>query len=143
MIISETKVRVRYGETDRMGFAYYGVYAQYYEVSRVEALRSFGFSYKEMEDRGVLLPVSKFEINYLKPAYYDDVLRVVCTIKDLPTVRFTFYYECFNSKNELLNTGTVVLVFVDKEKNKPCAPPSWFMVELLKHFKSNGLTNKK
>ncbi|MBC7862076.1 MAG: acyl-CoA thioesterase, partial [Bacteroidia bacterium] len=81
MIKSETIIRVRYGETDRMGFAYYGVYAQYYEVGRVEALRKLGFSYKEMEDRGVLLPVSEFKINYVKPAHYDDEVRVVCTIK--------------------------------------------------------------
>jgi acyl-CoA thioester hydrolase len=134
MIKSETIIRVRYGETDRMGFAYYGVYAQYYEVGRVEALRKLGFSYKEMEDRGILLPVSEFKINYVKPAFYDDEIKVVCTIKEIPTVRFNFYYECFNMRNELLNTGTVILVFMDKEKNKACAPPEWFMTEMRKHF---------
>ncbi len=134
MITAETTIRVRYGETDRMGYAYYGVYAQYYEVGRVEALRKIGFSYKEMEDRGVLLPVSEYSIKYLKPAFYDDLIRVVTTIKEMPGVRFTFDYECFNEKNELLNTGKIVLVFIDKEKNKPCSPPAWFTDQIKKFF---------
>ena len=134
MLISETKIRVRYGETDRMGYAYYGNYAQYYEVARVEALRKVGFSYKEIEDRGILLPVVDFTIQYKKPAYYDDLLTIVTTIKELPGVRFTFHYECFNENRDLLNTGVVTLVFVDKERNKPCIPPDWFMDEVEKYF---------
>jgi acyl-CoA thioester hydrolase len=134
MIKAETTIRVRYGETDRMGYAYYGVYAQYYEVGRVEALRKLGFSYKEMEDRGILLPVSEYCIKYIKPAFYDDEVRVVTTIKEIPGVRFNFYYECYNTQNDLLNTGQVTLVFIDKEKNKPCPPPDWFMEAIKKFF---------
>jgi len=134
MIRSETMLRVRYGETDQMGYAYYGVYAQYYEVGRVEAMRSLGFSYREMEERGILLPVVDYHIQYRKPAFYDDELRIVTTIREVPGVRITFHYECFNQKNELLNTGTVTLVFIDKARNKPTQPPEWFMDSFLKKF---------
>ncbi|MHB8259387.1 MAG: acyl-CoA thioesterase [Bacteroidia bacterium] len=134
MLISETTIRVRYGETDRMGYVYYGNYAQYYEVARVEALRKIGFSYKEIEERGIHLPVLDFTIHYNKPAFYDDELTIVTTIKELPGVRITFHYECFNGKKELLNTGMVTLVFIDKERNKPCIPPDWFMDEVEKYF---------
>ncbi len=135
MLKAETVLRVRYGETDRMGYAYYGNYAQYYEVGRVEALRKAGFSYKEMEDKGILLPVVDFAIQFKKPAYYDDEITIITTIKEMPSVRFTFHYECYNVQKELLNTGHVTLVFIDKEKNKPCFPPVWFLDEMKKYFK--------
>ena len=134
MIKTETTLRVRYGETDQMGFVYYGVYAQYYEVGRVEAMRSLGFSYKEMEESGVLMPVINLTINYKKPALYDDEVRIVTTVKEIPGLRITFDYECYNQKNVLLNTGTVTLVFIDKQKNKPMQPPQWFMDGFMKKF---------
>ncbi len=134
MIKTETTLRVRYGETDQMGFVYYGVYAQYYEVGRVEAMRSLGFSYREMEESGVLMPVINLTINYKKPALYDDEVRIVTTVKEMPGVRITFHYECFNQKNELLNNGSVTLVFIDKIKNKPMQPPQWFMDGFMKKF---------
>ena len=134
MIKTETTLRVRYGETDQMGFVYYGVYAQYYEVGRVEAMRSLGFSYKEMEESGVLMPVINLTINYKKPALYDDEVRIVTTVKEMPGVRITFDYECYNQKNVLLNTGSVTLVFIDKQKNKPMQPPQWVMDGFMKKF---------
>lgn len=136
MIRAETKIRVRYGETDQMGYAYYGVYAQYYEVGRVDAIRMLGFSYKEIENKGILLPVIDYSINYKKPAYYDDEITVVTTIREVPySARITFDYECFNEKKELLNTGKVTLVFIDKEKNRPVPVPDWFVKETEKYFK--------
>ena len=134
MIKTETTLRVRYGETDQMGFVYYGVYAQYYEVGRVEAMRSLGFSYREMEESGVLMPVINFTVDYKKPAKYDDEVRIVTTVKEMPNIRITFHYECYNQKNELLNTGSVTLVFIDKEKNKLMQPPAWFMEGFMKKF---------
>lgn len=134
MVKSETSVRVRYGETDQMGFVYYGVYAQYYEVGRVEAMRSLGFSYREMEEAGVLMPVINMNINYKKPAKYDDEVRIVTTVKEMPSIRITFDYECFNQHNELLNTGSVTLVFIDKVRNKPIQPPNWFLDAFMKRF---------
>ena len=120
----ETKIRVRYGETDQMSFVYYGVYAQYYEVGRVELLRSLGITYKELEKSGYALPVVNLQIKYNKPAYYDDELIIRTTIKEMPSARITFYYETINSKGELLNTGEVVLVFMDKKTGKPCLSPT-------------------
>ena len=93
MIKTETTLRVRYGETDQMGYVYYGVYAQYYEVGRVEAMRSLGISYREMEESGILMPVINLTINYKKPALYDDEVRIVTSVKDIPGVRITFHNE--------------------------------------------------
>jgi acyl-CoA thioester hydrolase len=136
MIKSKITIRVRYGETDQMGFAYYGVYAQYYEVGRVETLRQIGFSYREMEEKGIMLPVSDYNIKFIKPARYDDEVTIETTVRALPTVRFNFEYECFNSARELLNTGKVTLVFMDKKRNKACAPPDWFIEKIKHHFHS-------
>ncbi len=127
MIRSETKIRVRYGETDQMGYAYYGIYAQYYEVGRVETMRLLGFSYKEVEARGILMPVVDFTINYKKPAFYDDEITIITSLKEKPLgYRIPFEYECRNSAGELLNTGKVTLVCVEKETNRLCAMPGWF-----------------
>ena len=112
----ETKLRVRYGETDQMRYAYYGIYAQYFEVGRVELLRSLGVSYKEIEEMGYALPVVSFNVKYKKPAYYDDELTIKTTIKELPSTKITFYYETFNENKDLLNIAEVVLVFVNKRK---------------------------
>ena len=107
-----------------MSFVYYGVYAQYYEVGRVEFLRSLNISYKELEELGFALPVVNLNISYKKPAFYDDLLIVRTTIKEMPSARITFYYETINSMSELLNTGEVVLVFMDKKTGKPCLAPA-------------------
>ncbi len=130
MYVSETQMRVRYAETDRMGYAYYGNYAQYYEVGRVEALRQLGFSYRELEDSGILLPVHTFSITYLKPAYYDDLLTVRTMIKEKPMARIRFEYEMQNEKGELLNRGETTLVFIDAKTGKPCAAPAAFIEKL-------------
>jgi acyl-CoA thioester hydrolase len=127
MIQGEIKVRVRYGETDRMGYAYYGYYPFYYEMGRTELLRCYGLTYKELEDRGTLLPVSRLEIKYLAPALYDEVLTIRTTIPKKPSVKIIFNYEVFNEKNELINTATTELVFVDAVTRKPCRPPKYFM----------------
>ena len=126
----EKTIRVRYGETDQMSFVYYGVYAQYYEVGRVELLRSLNVSYKSLEELGFALPVVNLNISYKKPAFYDDLLTIKTTIKEMPSARLTFYYETLNGKGDLLNTGEVVLVFIDKETGKPCLAPSIFLDKL-------------
>ncbi len=135
MIRAETKIRVRYGETDQMGYAYYGIYAQYYEVGRVEAMRLLGFSYKDVEARGIFMPVVDFTIQYKKPAFYDDEITIVTYLKEIPKgLRIPFEYECYNSKNELLNSGKVTLVCVDKITNKTCLMPDWFRRAFLPFF---------
>ena len=119
MIEKDIKIRVRYGETDRMGYVYYGNYASYFEVARVEMLRSLGISYKKIEDDGVMLPVLEFKIKYFKPAFYDDELIIRTRITSLPGVRIHFEYETYNSKEELLNKAETTLVFVDIKTGKP------------------------
>lgn len=134
MFIAETSMRVRYGETDRMGYAYYGNYAEYYEVGRVEALRKLGWNYKEMEDSGILLPVYTYSIKYLKAALYDDMLVVKTMIKEMPAARIKFEYEMYNEKGEKLNEGETTLVFVSAETKKPCAAPKGFLDALKPYF---------
>lgn len=135
MIKAETKLRVRYGETDQMGYAYYGVYAQYYEVGRVEAMRLLGFSYKDVENRGILMPVIEYSINYKKPAFYDDELTIITFIKEMPKgAKLPFEYECYNQAGELLNSGKVTLVYIQKSSNKPTVIPDWFANALRPFF---------
>ncbi|MBP6009371.1 MAG: acyl-CoA thioesterase [Bacteroidia bacterium] len=128
----ETSFRVRYGETDRMGYVYYGNYATYYEVGRVEALRSLGFSYRSLEDSGVLLPVSDFSVRYRRPAYYDDLLVLTTRIASLSGVRLRFLYELRNEAGDLLNEAETTLVFVSKATGRPCQPPDALLLALKK-----------
>ena len=134
MYISETNIRVRYGETDQMGYVYYGNYTLYYEVGRVEALRQLGFSYKDMEANGIMLPVLDLQVKYIRPAFYDDLLTIKTIIKEIPQTRIHFDYEVYNEKKELLNKGETTLVFISKANGKPCAAPEWFINALQKHF---------
>ncbi len=120
----ETKIRVRYGETDQMGYVYYGNYAQYFEVARVEWLRKLGISYKSLEESGIMLPVLKLEVNYHKPAKYDDLLTIKTTVNKKPLVKIEFDFEIFNAQNELLTTGFTSLVFINMKRNKPTKAPN-------------------
>jgi len=132
-----TQLRVRYSETDQMGYVYYGNYAQYFEVARVEFLRSNGISYKNLEESGIMLPVLKLEVTYHKPAKYDDLLTIKTVVKKKPSITVDFHFEIFNEANELLTTGFTSLVFIDMKRNKPTRPPK----VILDLFKNNQ--NKK
>ena len=123
MYVSETSIRVRYGETDQMGYVYYGHYAMYYEVARVESLRQLGLTYRELEESGVIMPVLENHSKFIAPARYDDLLRIVTTLPEKPGVRIRFQYEIFNEGNGLLHQGETLLVFTDQKTNKPCRPP--------------------
>lgn len=134
MYTHSTKIRVRYSETDQMGYVYYGNYAAYYEVGRVEMLRSLGMSYATMEREGVMLPVLELNCKFIKPALYDQEITIVTSVSELPGVRIRFEYELFNEAGDLVNTGNATLVFIDKNKNKPCPAPVEFMEKLRKYF---------
>lgn len=134
MYISETTIRVRYAETDRMGYVYYGNYTQYFEVGRIEALRQLGTSYKEMEDNGFMLPVYTCNLKYLKPAFYDDLLIIKTMINKLPSAKIIFEYEIYNQANELLTNGDTTVVFVDIHTKRPCPAPTVFMEKIRKFF---------
>lgn len=135
MFCKNIKIRVRYGETDRMGYVYYANYAEYFEVARVNCLRTMGITYKEIEDKGILLPVYSYSVKFYKPAFYDDILTIETYIKKLPLVKFTFYYKTYNEKNELINEAETTLVFIDRKKNKACKVPDYILNTIKKHFK--------
>ena len=134
MYTSETKIRVRYGETDKMGYVYYGIYPLYYEVGRTELMREFGYSYKRIEDMGIILPVKNLDIKYHKAAKYDDLLTIKTSIKELPGVRIKFDYVILNEQNELLNEGTTTLIFVDEETRRPRKAPKELLDHLVNYF---------
>jgi acyl-CoA thioester hydrolase len=113
MFITETHIRVRYAETDQMNVVYYGNYAQYFEVARAESIRNLGFTYKEMEDTGVIMPVVEMQTKYLRPAHYDDLLNIKTILRELPADhKITFEHEVYNEEKKLLTLGKVVLYFV-------------------------------
>lgn len=125
-----TFIRVRYAETDQMGYCYYGNYANYFEVARVEALRERGVRYKEMEENGILLPVKKFEIAYHQPAKYDDLLEIRTRIVQLEGVRIAFEYKTYNEIGDFLNEAYTLLVFLSAETQKPIAIPVAILKQL-------------
>ncbi len=130
MFTSETKIRVRYGETDQMGYVYYGNYAEFYEVARVEMLRKLGLTYKWMEGTGIMMPVLELKCKYIKPAYYDDEITIKVMVKQLPATRIIFNYELYNEQGELINLGETTLVFVNIETKRPTVGPAEFMEKL-------------
>ncbi len=137
MFVYETKVKVRYAETDQMGIVHHANYALYYEIARTECFEaSSGITYESMEADGVMLPLLELQCKYLKPAFYNQVLTVKCLVKELPSVRLTVDYEIYNESDQLINIGKTILVFVDKQTRKPCQPPEIFMDGIKKHFTS-------
>ncbi len=130
MYTHSIQLRVRYGETDQMGYVYYGNYASYFEVGRVEALRDLGVSYKQLEQQGIMLPVLENTSLYHQPATYDDLLTVETSIKELPTARITFHYEIRKENNQLIHSGRTQLVFINAATMRPCKPPA-ALLELL------------
>ncbi len=130
----ETKIRVRYADTDRMGYSYYGNYPTYYEVGRTEFLRELGLTYKKLEDDGFLLPIISMQVTYKKPALYDDLITVRTIYKKLHSIKVEFDYEIYNQNNELLNTGTTLLAFVSTQTRKPTKAPEYYLEIIGKYF---------
>ena len=135
MFISETVIRVRYAETDQMGYVYYGNYATYFEVARVEAMKELGVSYKELEEQGIIMPVLSYSSKYYKPALYDDALTIKTSITELPNVRIHFSFEVFNAEGVKLNDSKATLVFVDSSSGKACAAPEHLLNTLKPYYK--------
>lgn len=115
-----------------MGYCYYGNFATYFEVARVEALRELGVTYRQLEDEGVILPVLDYQIKYFKPALYDEELRIETIVEEVSGARIYFSYKTFNEQDEQLNQATTTLVFVDAESKKPINPPSHLVTILSK-----------
>lgn len=138
MFNHETTKRVRYGETDQMGYLYYGNYPLYYEIARTEMIRSLGMSYKEMEQSyRIMMPVMSLNIRYVRPALYDELLTLKTSIRKLPKQFITFHTEIFNEKNKLVNGGAVKLCFIDIKSNTTIRTPE-FLVQKLKPYFENS-----
>lgn len=116
-------IRTRYAETDQMGVVYYGNYPQYLELGRVEWLRELGISYKKMEKEGVMLPVVSLQIDYKKPAFYDELITVRTKLKNISSSKIEFDYELINEKGEIISTANTILVFVSAETRRPMRCP--------------------
>lgn len=132
MLKSSTKINVRYSETDQMGFVYYGNYAQYLEVGRVDAMKQAGISYRNLEERGFALPVRELKISYRKAARYDDELTIETIVNKMPDNRITFNYKIYR-ESELLAEASTLLFFINKH-GRACKPPSFFIDHLKPFF---------
>lgn len=130
-----TSVRVRYAETDQMGIVYYGNYAQYFEVGRVECIRALGFTYKGMEEMGVRMPVVHMDVRYLRPALYDDLITIRTALREMPEAHeIVFHQDVYNEANKLLTSGRVTLYFIDQATGKKTGMPSHLKTALLPYF---------
>ena len=132
MIKGDIKLRVRYSDTDQMGYVYYGRYASYYEVARVELFRNLGFSYKKLEEEGIGMPVIDMETKYLLPIKYDEEITIRTRIEKLPSSRIIFHYEILNQKNDLANTAKTTLTFINLLNKKPVRTPKE-LLDLIKN----------
>lgn len=138
MIHTTHSIRVRYGETDPMKYVYYGNYAEYLEVARVELFRAIGISYDEIENQGIWLPVSEYKIKYLKPGKYDQLLEIHTYIKKLPGVKIEFEYEIYNESKEKITEANTTLFFLDANTNKIIKCPDFLMEFIQKNWTEAG-----
>ncbi|HJW30818.1 MAG TPA: thioesterase family protein [Saprospiraceae bacterium] len=133
--VHQCQVRVRYGETDQMGFVYYGVYAQYYEVARVEAMRDLGILYADLEKKHqIWMPVMHMQVRFLRPARYDDLLTIQTTVPALPQREIRFRYEIRNEAGVLINGALVQLCFLDAHTQKRIDAPDFITAPLKSYF---------
>lgn len=136
MLVHNAFTRVRYGEVDQMGFLYYGNYALFFEIGRAEMIRHLGYTYAQMEKEGILMPVVKMQSKYLRPAQYDDLIRIETTVKDLVQPSFiTFHHKLYNESEELLHIGQVTLTFYGKKEEKRIPMPESLYSILIKNIK--------
>ncbi len=135
MIENTTRLRVRYADTDQMGFAYYANYLVWFEVGRTEMLRAIGLPYAEIEKEEIALPVLEAHCTYRKSARYDQMLRVVSRLKEMPRVSLRIDYEIFDDAEQLLAEGYTTHAFINQE-GRPVRPPQMFMAKVREFFPS-------
>lgn len=133
-----TQIRVRYADTDQMGFVYYGNYARYFEIGRVEALRSLGIAYKDLEAQGIMMPVLENYSKYLKPAFYDDLLNLRVMVKEVPGTRIRFDYEITNQEGLLIHTGYTILIFMSGETRRIISFPRFIKKSIESFFENSS-----
>jgi len=135
LFITETQIRMHYALTDQMGVVYYGNYAQFYEIGRTEAIRQLGYTYKDIEAMGIIMPVVEMNSKFLRPAKYDDLITVKTTLRELPTGHaINFFFEIFNEDDKLLNAGNVILYFMEAVTMKRAKMPTELEEKLKGYF---------
>jgi acyl-CoA thioester hydrolase len=135
MYTSDIQIRVRYAETDQMGYVYHGNYAAYFEVARTEAFRKLGISYKELEADGVGMPVGEIRTRFRRPARYDDLLTVRLLLRQPPEgARVLFEYEIYDEAGQLLTEGHTLMVFVATSTGRPVPMPANIQERLTPYF---------
>ena len=127
MLSYDCQIRVWYKHTDQMAICHHSNYICYYEAARSELLRYLGMSFAEVEKRGIMMPILEVQSKYHRPAYSDELLTVRIMLRELPTARINFFYEIYNEKGELLNTGMTQLGFIHSDTRRPCRVPDWFL----------------
>jgi len=115
--------RIRYTETDQMGFAHHSHYLNYFEMARIEWLNSIGFSYAELEQSGVVMPVVSANINFKSPAFFDDPLRIKLTIEKIPRASIKIDYVIVDESEKEIANGSTTLAFLNRETNRPIRCP--------------------
>jgi acyl-CoA thioester hydrolase len=135
MYTSSTQVRIHYALTDQMGVVYHGHFAQFYEIGRTEAIRSLGYTYKDIESMGIIMPVTDIQIRFLHPAKYDDLITIHTTLKELPAQhKVVFHGEIFNESGKLLSSGEITLYFMESQTMKRCNMPDLLTEKLRPYF---------
>ncbi|MEO7766734.1 MAG: thioesterase family protein [Ferruginibacter sp.] len=135
MYITETTIRIHYALTDQMGMVYHGHYAQFYEIGRGEAIREIGYTYKDIEAMGIIMPVVDIHSRFLRPAKYDDLITVKTMLKELPVHhKIVFHSEIYDQEGALLNIGDVTLYFMEATGMKRCEMPEALRTKLEKYF---------
>jgi len=135
MFVTTTQIRVHYALTDQMGIVYHGHYAQFFEIGRAEAIRQLGFTYKELEAMGIIMPVVDLHIKFLRPVRYDELITVRITLKEIPVHhKVIFHSEVLNEKGELCTAGEVTLYFMEAATMKRCEMPKALQEKLFPYF---------
>ena len=124
------EIKIRYDEVDKMGYVYHGNYARYFHISRTELLRTVDLCDKTLEEHNILLPVIEMNIRYLKPIFYDEVIKISTRLLKTSYIKLFFEHRVFNTKSELINRGTSTLALVDLDSRKPIRMPDFIRTKL-------------
>jgi acyl-CoA thioester hydrolase len=127
MIKTEYSHRVLYADTDAMGVMYYANYLRVYEAARGDFIRKLGLSLSEMEKKGIICPAINVNVEYIRFAKFDQEVKVISTVKELPLVKLEFTQEMYDPDNILVNRAIVRLGFVDAQKSKAVRCPEWIL----------------
>ena len=142
MLSHDCQIRVWYKHTDQMAICHHSNYICYYEAARSEFLRALGMSFAEVERRGIMMPILEVQSKYRKPAYFDELLTVRIILREMPSTRINFFYEIYNERGDLLNTGMTQLGFIHSDSRRPCRCPEWFLDLLRKEWTAAAGPNK-